>query len=301
MPLPDPTHRGHPSDALPLYDLVATADAVLDDHPGGAILRVAGDPPEVHGMCLAADHPLDVLLGFTAPPDWRGIGLHCKGRGYDLDDPRKDLPPSRCSTFASEALDAVPVTVTVIIDRYGNGDGLLRDGDVLRRLAGLPEGAVGDACRRALGLPTAPPPESSVGLWLHVWLDRVVEVVGDDPARSALTWGAVAALHPGSGGLGAAPDPQIVAESTHDLAERLPWSHLRLDPDMVDTARPPVARPVAQWMDDGMFARWMLAELVDPRVLAQTLEAVLDPAVTEQIGQSFALCGMALPMIGDDR
>lgn len=301
MPLPDPTHPGRPSDALPLAELVDTADAVLDDHPGGAILRVAGHPPEVHGMCLAADHPLDVLLGFTAPPDWRGIGLHCKGRGYDLDDPRKGLPPSRCSTFASEALDAVPVTVTVLIDRSGQGDGLLRDGEVLRRLAGLPEGAVGDACRRALGLPTPAPPESSVGLWLHVWLDRVVEAAGDDDAGSGLTWGAIAGLHPGSGRLGAAPDPQSVAEATHDLAEDWPWGRLRRDPEVVDTARPPLEPHVARWMDDGMFARWLVAEMIDLRVLAQTLEGDLDPVVVEQIGQSFALCGTTLPVIGDDR
>lgn len=295
MPMPDATRRGRAPDPLPLEELVDTADALLAHQSHGAILRVMGHPPKLETFVLGDHHPLDVLLGLTAPEGWHGIGIHSRGRGYDVDDPRNGPPLTRRSTFADEAIDAVPVTVTVLIDRTGRGDGILRDGNSVRRLAGLPEGAVGDSCRRVLGLPTAAPPESSVRLWLHIWLDRVVEAATSAKRRGHLTWDRVASLHPSGAGLGATPVPHEVLEATYELAATWPWSRLRCDPEMVDSGRPPLERAVAQWMDDGMFARWVLSEMIDLRLLAQTAARHLDDRVVVELAESFALCGFPLP------
>lgn len=292
-PLSPSAPHDPPSSALPLRDLVASADALLHDQPDGALLRVSGDPPKLQAWPLGDDdHPLDHLLGFTAPPSWQAIGLRCRGRGIDLDEPPDGAPPD----VRPGAAEARPVTVTILIDRSGRGDGLMRAGSDVRHLAGLPEGAVGDACRRALGLPTAPPPASTAVLWLHVWIDRIVEALACAPRPGGITWDVAAGLHPsGHHGVGARPAPEAVAEATERLAEAWPWDRLRRDPEVVDTARPPLRRTVTDWMDGGMFARWLLTELVDLRLLAETARAGLDPAVVALIARTFHLCGITLP------
>lgn len=278
---------------LDLSTLVARVDAELINDPDGAILRFSGDPPHVDRMCLNGDHPLDVLLGFTVPAKWTGIGLHCKGRGYDLPDHQPATPTDRCASYASLALDALPVSVTILVDRSGDGRGILRSGRSTRLLEGAPEGAVGDACRRALGLATAPPPIDTTGLWLRVWLDRVVDATARDARAGPPGWRAVARQHPQR--TRGAPTPEALAEATLELADTWPWHRLRRDPDLVDTARPPLEREVALWMDDGMYARWLLAEITDLRYLADSLAQSLAPATIEKIATTFALCGAVLP------
>lgn len=280
--------------SLDLTNLVAQVDAQLVKHPDGAILRFSeGDPPEVHQMGLNGEHPLDLLLGTTVSTNWAGIGLHCKGRGYDLPDDQPATPADRCTSFASLALDALPVSVTILINRNGDGRGILRSGRATRLLAGAPEGAVGDACRRALGLATAPPPTDTTGLWLRIWLDRVVDAAARNARAAPPGWKAVARQHPQR--VRGAPTPEAVADATLELADTWPWHRLRRDPDLVDTARPPLERQVTLWMDDGMYARWLLAEIPDLRYLTDCLAQRLAPETVEKIATTFALCGADLP------
>jgi len=291
--------RDRPPAPLDLVDLVAGARVFLDDHPESALLRVTGDPPKVEGVHLPVSHPLDVLLGLIAPDDWRAIGLHAKGRGYEMTDLDEARPPATGVSFAEGAEAAVPVTVTLLIDRTGQGHGLLRNGERIRQLPGLPDGVVGDACRRALGLATAPPPETTAGLWLHLWLDRVVdaaEVAGRHRAHpgSPVSWDTTARLHP-SAGLVAVPAPHDVVEVTHEMADVWPWSRLRENPEVVDTGRPPLDLGLAHWMDDGMYARWVATELVDLSVLVASARRILCPEAMARVAESFALCGLALP------
>jgi hypothetical protein len=299
MALSRSTPRERPPAPLPLDHLVESARAHLDHQPGNALLRVTGDPPLTEGYHLHDGHPLERLLGLTAPPEWLAIGLHAKGRGYEVPDPHEGGPPGAGVSFAEGTGSAVPVTVTLLIDRTGQGRGLLRDGDQVRRLTGLPDGVVGDACRRALGLPTAPPPDSTVGLWLHLWLDRVVDAAEAATRRRSrsgppLSWDATARLHPAPG-MGVVPAPEEVVEVTHEMAGTWPWSRLRLEPEVVDTGRPPLERAIAVWMDDGMYARWVRSELVELPVLLAAARRFLDPRALERVSRSFALCGHPLP------
>jgi hypothetical protein len=86
-----------------------------------------------------------------------------------------------------------------------------------------------------------------------------------------------------------------VAEATRALAETWPWTRLRSDPDVVDTAEPPLERRLALWMDDGMFARWLAAELPDLRFLAAYLPHHLTPHALRHVTSTFHLCAHALP------
>lgn len=289
---------------LPLDRMVADIDAALDGTEPGALLRVTADPLQVGHLPLHHEHPLDALVGFTAPPSWLAIGVHCEGRAHWLD--AGDRAPDGS---ADGAAGPTPVVVTALVDRTGAGAGLMRQGASTTRFDDAPEGVVGDACHRALGLPTPPPPANTVDLWLRLWLDRVVEatIFADDADRPT-TWEEVAGLHPAaavpevwsSAGNGSAPraDPDALAESTRALAEVMPWSRLRGDPEAIPLTGPPPSREVAAWMDDGMFARVVLDDLTPLPLLAKTLVALLPWPLVHEIYETVALANGSLCLDG---
>jgi len=280
---------------LPLERLVADIDQAFDSTEVGTLLRVTGDPVQIAHLPLDGDHPLDMLLGFTAPLAWLAIGVHCRGRAYPLGPDPLDLGPP--SDDGAEQGAPTPVVVTALVDRAGRGAAIVRQGSTRTRLAGPPEGLVGDACRRALDLPTAPPPPSTAELWLRIWLDRVVETVtfAEEPERHQ-SWEAVAALHPAATMPYGLPvgrpdgvrldDPQHLAEATLALAEAWSWGKLRLEPDVVATMGPPMWPALASWMDDGMFARTLLGELAPLPLLTKTLARILPDPVLDDVDQA---------------
>jgi hypothetical protein len=324
MPLPGPPPpatdaRPTATTALPLERLVDEIDRRHDSTLHATVLRVTERPLQVGRLLLGdGSHPLDLLLGLTAPPGWAGIGLRCQGHAYDLavdprassDQPPPDLRAPSGPPAPDERVEPIAVVVTVLLDRTGHGAGLLRRGAATTRLDGPPEGVVGDACRRALGLPTGPPPPSTTDLWLRIWLDRLVEAVvfADDGGRFT-SWAAVAALHPAAPGQATSPrantrstrqpplvdDPYLLADATLQMAALWPWSRLRLDPELVDTAQPPLPGHLAGWMDDGMFARWVLSDLVALDVLASTVEALLPPAIAAAVAETVTTAGGSWP------
>jgi hypothetical protein len=250
-----------------LAALVEAADATLAGlgtrAPASAVLRVsaphAHPPGELTWFPIDPVHPLDLLLGFTAPAHWSALGVSSSGLQHELGDDGRVV----------RGADPPRVRITVLFDRSGRGAGLLRRGAGLTALPGQPEGTVADACRRALGLDTAPPPPTTVGLWTRCWLDRVVDALaGSGGGRGGAgppTWRDIARLHPASSGVatcgpvGDRPDPGALADAARALADAWPWARLRAEPGVVDVPGPlPTAR-VAAWMGDGMWARWLLA------------------------------------------
>lgn len=261
-PVPPPPDR-----ALAAH--VETADATLAGRgaraPTSALLRVSA--PDAHPpgelACYPIDpiHPLDLLLGFVAPVHWWALGVSSRGLQHPIGDDGRVV----------RGVESPRVRVTVLIDRSGRGTGLLRRGDQLTTLPGPPDGTVADACRRALGLGTAPPPPTTVGLWTLSWLDRMVDALAKSAGagcggQGPRTWRDLTRLHPASSlatmrwsSLGPGPDGDALADATRALAEAWPWARLRADPAAVDVPGPlPDARVVA-WMDDGMWARWLLS------------------------------------------
>jgi hypothetical protein len=254
---------GVPSDG----DLLALAHVADGCAPptGGAVVAVRSPLPHRDHLGvwpLGGLHPLEALAGFTAPAGWRAIGVTVAGRAVGTAGPSDD-----------------EVTVTVLIGRGGGGAGVLRRGHELTRLPGRPEGVVADACRRALGLPTAPPPRSTRALWTMCWLDRVVEAASTGDARD-LGWNAVARLHPACAG---AMSPTALAAAALALAEAWPWAQVRGAPEVLDLPDKAPADDVGAWMDDGMWARWVLGSFPALGDLVSACRALLPATVADAV------------------
>jgi hypothetical protein len=258
---PSDTSSGFPSEG----ELVAVAHAAdaLADVSGGAVLGVRAPfpgPGALVGWPLRGRRPLALLLGYTAPADWRAIGVTAPGRAIrtgGTDD----------------------VVVTSFIGRGGEGATLLRRGDEVTRLPGRPDGPLADACRRAIGVPTPSPPRSTVGLWTMTWLDRVVEAAASGEDED-LTWHGVALRHPAC----SEPlSPAALAAAAHALADAWPWPQLRAAPEVLDVPGPVPAGRVADWMDDGMWARWVLGGFPALDDLVSACRSLLAPTVADGV------------------
>lgn len=273
---------------LPLDDLVEAVNAALYPPAGHQLLRVVDDPPEVEiaRRPLEVDHPLEALLGFTAPAHWLAIGLTGPGRAVPLDPSTDDDTPS--------------VAFTVLLDRSGHGAGVMQSGGSVTHLPGPPEGLLGDACRRAMGLPTAPAPPDTVDLWLRCWLDQLVESIAFlGNSRHYQTWPAVTAVHPVSTVWGLdcpSGAPAALADATRRLAEAWPWVRLREEPDVLDTPGPPLSPEVTEWMDDGMFARWVMAAFPSWQQLANATAELVPAPIATTIAETVLAAGIGWPI-----
>ena len=97
----------------------------------------------------AGDHPLNHLLGFTAPAEWKVLGVVCFGWA---------APPAPLAPSANP--ERRRARIVTAVDRSGaeSSTTTLDDGTVIDDPG---EGTVNDALRRCLGLDT-PPPERAI-------------------------------------------------------------------------------------------------------------------------------------------
>jgi hypothetical protein len=315
-PVPD----ADPGDAALVLSLTESVDAALarqwaaGDPSRSVLLRVTADQierarldadgsgaVELGVLDLDGGHPLDALLGLVAPPDWMALGVAASGRALDLAGDRR----------------AERVHITLLLTRSGASASVLRRGEQVSYPAGPTEGVVADASRRALGLPTAPPPGSTAELWTRWWLDSLVRAALERPAAAPPpSWDEAVALHPASfmgppgpstAGCALRPappasapaqapavEPAELAADTRALAAAWDWGSLRADPSVVDAPRAALTRALARWMDDGMAARWLLAtfplvdDLLDAccSVLPQATARRVERVVTATLGDN---------------
>lgn len=315
----------HPSPITrSLADHVAVADSALRGGDRDALddpaflLRVSSDdghpPGELACYPIDAGHPLDLLVGFVAPPRWSALGVSTCGWARRADDRGR----------VDRAGQANRVRVTVLLDRSGEAAGLLRVGGEVVELPGVPDGLVADACRRALRLPTPPPPGATVGLWARCWLDRIVDTAGgvararrlaagrqpDSTGHPSSDWGSwsdVVRLHPAwsapsgpASSLQVEPAPESVAATTRALAHAWPWPRVQAEPAVLRLPGPLPPRDVTDWMDDGMWARWVLSSFPALDDLLDAVSGLLAPAVGHSVVQTVhAALGTDDPELGD--
>lgn len=251
--LPEPDH---------LDRLVSIIDAALLEggwHQPHRLLMV--EPDEGHPGTFRlgqrpiaeGEHPLDHLLGFSAPPAWLAMGVVCFGWAAPADsiDGQRTAPG-----WASQHPDRRRVRVVTLMDRSGleHATAALEDGTVID---GPGEGAVTEALRRCLGLPTPPPAVGTVEFFAQVWLQAVLA------SSASRTWARVAAAHPASSWIRSRQPPTVdeLVEAGRALEAVATWEELRLRTAQGGERWALLLDPeLAAWMDEGMFARWVLAD-----------------------------------------
>jgi hypothetical protein len=120
------------------------------------------------------------------------------------------------------------------------------------------EGRVLDILRRAAGLGTSPPPCGAPVVEVIIWLGAIRGAAVLEARR--LGWEEVVALHPAADRFEGC-EPGVAQLLVLLNARSLTWADLRQEAgrDLVLPCMPPP--DLSNWMDDGMFARWILADL----------------------------------------
>lgn len=266
-----------PSSTLPsLRQLAEVVHRGAATWPGSLLLTAApGEadvaigtwpiPTEVH-------HPADPLVGFLAPPHWTVLGLTTTGRAWRA-VPGPEGPPEA-------------VRITTLFDRHGEASTILTTAEGGEEaIEEAPGGWVADVVARALGRPT-PAPDVSLSAWVEAaWLDRIAELVLDQPGQ-VRRWAALARLHP-LAPTGPARPGVLLAVETRALDLESSWGRMRRlwrsGPPVPAGLAPPGGVPVElpDWFDDGSFSRWVTRDLVPA---AELLPAVLD-ALPDAVGR----------------
>lgn len=175
----------------------------------------------------------------------------------------KVTPLDPASELAADLLRAASggLGLAYVVDRHGH-DGW---SSTVPGSGGLPApegGAMVDSLRRMMGLATVPPPCPVEYVDAVGWLSRIWGVGVATGAR--LDWSDVVALAPGFEATG--------------------WEQLRLA-TAAGSGRSPVDVPpdLAAWMDEGMFARYMVGRLPELRAAWEACRPHLMPAAARRL------------------
>jgi hypothetical protein len=144
-----------------------------------------------------------------------------------------------------------------------------------------PDGWLVDACRRAVGLATAPNIEHPLHLVLALWLDRVLVELAS--CHRVLRWADAALLAPM-----AEPDrcPTPPALGAAFASQSRGWARLRFAAASGQPVVVPIESAHAAWMDTPMFARWCLGFFPDLNDLRNDLAFLATGELTAQIEAS---------------
>jgi len=249
-----------------------------------ALLRIVGDPDD-SSTWEAGIRDLDdlaardALLGFVAPEEWIALGVVTGGwAGSPGNTTPGDVARGRFTRRPSADPDARRIAFATVVGRRGGEASRLQiAGQPAFTPTGASEGIVGDAIRRALALPTAPPAVPTDEVFAVWWLENILDAIEDRGGRRP-SWREVGEHHPGLQLLAAGGDrvrsDELLAVAGA-VGRAIGWKELQESEARTDE--------LVRWMDAGMYARW---ELGGRAPLAELLAAVhrrLAPAVARRI------------------
>lgn len=246
-----------------LVDLIGTALAGTGDNTAFGI-KGRGTDVEVLFRDLPGD-PTEALLGFVAPRDWSAIGMCVTASSVPL-APDGTVPGGRQDQSR----------VLLVVDRHGRHITRIHAGGELQSEPGEATGPLVDLCHRVLEMPTPVPAQSTMYLWAVLWLDRIVADFA--PAGAAPNWRQITHLCPGfevgRGVFGPRPTADQIATLGRALTAGYDWEALRELQASGHGFLPEPDPDLAGWMDEGMFARWVLALLPDLEDLVEAADAL---------------------------
>ncbi len=217
-------------------------------HAVGIALR--DDEVEISVKALDGHDVVDSLVGFHAPESWHAFGIAAPATAHRIDG----------------FVGARQVTLTVLAMRDGTTCNAMLDDDGVETF-GDPsgDGRILDACRRVLGLPTAPPSTSVAGWTVLHWLDAAVAAVLAADLGHHADWRQVRRL-----------------DRARQFVD-LPWSVVRGDVIAQRIVIPGIDVEAARWMDDGMFSREVMTAYPPVSELLDDLRALLPPNVYQRL------------------
>jgi hypothetical protein len=219
----------------------------------------------------------DALLGWVATPDCNAVGVVATGRLHVL----PGAPPQ------TEGLGCDRIRIACLVARTGNAASkvVLPDGRTVDQAP--TEGRMLDCLRRCFGLPTPPPVGGPGRLQTVAWLAAIFERA--QGARRPLSWSDVARLHPVArvigGDLDGSGSPSV-AGIVRAAGSAWSWESLRHQAAESDDLRDLVDPELAAWMDEGMFARWVLEGLPSPEEMLAALRPRLSPSAARRLGHA---------------
>lgn len=252
--------------------LPALAEALLHTQADHGPARCVTVTTTAGGIEVAAvpleGHPADTLLGLALPDAVVALGVACSGWAARYDAAafeaacRRAAPADRPGRHPGRRR----VRQATVVGRSGSVASCLHlDGE--RPVdAGRPAGLILDCLLRALDRPTDPPPVAALEVLVVAWC-QALAALGRTGDRAGGRWSWPAAI-------AAAPPPEPIGVTWGDLR----WA-------AVDGAVPvaDLSPSTAAWMDDGMFARWVLPAVPDLRVAQAAAAAVLTDAARRHL------------------
>jgi hypothetical protein len=252
----------HPHPLVSLAELLC-AVTPLD---GSLLVRVDEPPPVepddelILGTRPLDGHPRDALLGFVAPDEWWALGLVCPGWANPASDPLTEVDAARGRRHGAPYADRPErrrVRAVSLVARDGTEVSRLVLGDDPPLDPGEQAGLLPDCLRRALALPTPPPAMPTAELFAGRWL-AAIAAAGRRGCRR-VGWAEAAALHPVCELVGVGRIAHAELRGAARALASVGWSDVRAAVVDGRWAVDDLSPDLAAWMDDGMFARWLLA------------------------------------------
>jgi hypothetical protein len=150
------------------------------------------------------------------------------------------------------------------------------------------EGRLLDCLKRSLALPTPPPPVGADQLQSVFWLSAIL----DEAQRTdrKLSWREILRLHPVTElleGCDATIDGEADLQDLVRMAGRSwSWELLRQQAVTHQWAKELVSPDLAAWMDEGMFARWILGALPGPDELVARIRPLVAPSAARRLSHA---------------
>jgi hypothetical protein len=267
-------------------------------------------------FALAFSDAEDGLMGQVVGPDCQAVGVIGSGRvrpaprapsgpsGPSGPDRSSGSSGSHGSSGSSEQSGASGPTgdyveairMVCLLTRAGEVEWRLSQADGSKPslpISELPpsEGRLLDCLRRCFELPTSPPLASPARLQIIVWLVAALERA--EGCRRPLSWSEVSRLHPVARLLAfemeaPASDVSAITDAlTRMGAAAYSWEDVRIRAARHEGFLDEVVDPhLAGWMDDGMFARWVLAELPSVDELFTALRPRLTPSAARRLAHA---------------
>ncbi|MGH9116120.1 MAG: hypothetical protein ACRDWW_09875 [Acidimicrobiales bacterium] len=238
-------------------------------------------PPGCDGFDLAVSEEPDALLGWVAPPDCEAVGMVATGKVHVEESP-SGVPPGLIPGTTAGARMVCLVA---------------RDGDIEWQMV-TPGGVhfdetpgggrMVDCLKRCFALPTDPAPASPRRLHGLLWLSAVLDAAS--VSRRQLSWRDVARLHPAAGLLdddeAVLIDPSDLPEMFELFASACTWDFLRRHAAGISWVGEVVPPDLAEWMDEGMFARWLLDGLPAPEQLISRIRPLVAPSTARRLAHA---------------